>query len=106
MNVSVGEALSNLKNSSKKDIKILPHAYDAMYDFDRDIKEELIYNCLLKKDVEGIIKQRTNRFRIYYKQDGPRMNYDLIIIIEFDMNSKKNIIVVTTYEQSVKRRKR
>ncbi len=57
MNVSVSGALSYLKESSREDIKILPHAYDAMYDFDRNIKEELLYDCLLRKDVDGIIKQ-------------------------------------------------
>lgn len=102
----MNQALKHLKESFREDIKILPHAYDAMYDFDRNIKEELLYDCLLKKDVDGIIKQRKNRFRLYYKQQGLRMNYDLIIIIEFDMILKKNIIVVTTYEQPVKRRMR
>jgi uncharacterized protein YuzE len=103
MNISVEEVLSYLKDSSREDIKILPHAYDAIYDFDRNIKEQLLYDCLLKKDVDGILKQKTNRFRLYYKQEGPRMNYDLIIIIEFDRNSTKNIIVVITYETSEKK---
>ena len=106
MNISVDEALKYLKESSKEEIKILPHAYNAMYDFDRNIKEELLYDYILKKDVEGIIKQKTNRFRLYCKQKGLRMNYDLIIIIEFELSSKKNIIVVTTYEQTAKRRVR
>lgn len=106
MNISVDEALENLKKSSRKDIEIIPHAYDALYDFDRNIKEELLYDCILKRDLDGILKQRTNRFRLYYKQDGFRKNYDLIIIIEFDRSSDKNIKVVTTYEQSIKRRVR
>ena len=106
MNISVDQALNYIKECSRGDIIILPHAYDAMYDFDRNIEEELLYDCLLKKNVEGIIKQRSNKFRLYYKQGGLRINYDLIMVIEFDNNSKKNIKVVTTYEQSVKRRVR
>lgn len=106
MNISVGQALEYLKERSRGDIIILPHAYDAMYDFDRDIKEELLYDCLLKRNVDGIIKQKRNRFRLYYKQEGSRMNYDLIIIIEFGNASRNNIKVVTTYEQSTKRRLR
>ena len=106
MNISVGQALQYLKESSREDIMILPHAYDDMYDFDRDIKEELLYDCLLKRSDDGIIKQKRNRFRLYYKQEGIRMNYDLIIIIEFGITFRNNIKVVTTYEQSTKRRVR
>jgi len=59
-----------------------------MYDFGRNIEEEFLYDCLLKQNVEGIIKQRSNRFRLYYKQGGLRIN-DLIIVIESDNNSTK-----------------
>ncbi len=99
MNISVDLALHYLKETSREDIEILSHARDAIYDFDRNIAEELVYECLLKKEVDGIIKQRKNRFRLYYQQEGIRWNYDLIIIIEFDTSSNKIIKVVTTYEQ-------
>jgi len=60
----------------------------------------------VKKDVSGILQQRKNRFKLFYKQDDSRINHDLIIIIDFENSKEKDIKVVTTYEQSVKVRER
>ncbi len=94
-------SLSYLKDISKKQINILPHALERT-----TIKEEWIYNCILKGEPQGIIKQRTNRVRIYYKHPTKGDKYDFIIIIDITEFSTKCIKVVTTYEQSVKRRVR
>jgi hypothetical protein len=48
MNISVDQALNYIKECSRGDRIILPHAYDAMYSFDRNIEEQLLYDCLLK----------------------------------------------------------
>jgi tRNA splicing ligase len=73
---------------------------------DRNIKKQSIYDCLVEKGVSGILEQRINRFKLFYKQNGSRVNYDLIIVIDFEDSKEKNIKVVTIYEQSVKVRER
>lgn len=62
---------------------------------DRNINKQSIYDCLVEKGVSGILEQRINRFKLFYKQNGSRVNYDLIIVIDFEDSKEKNIKVVT-----------
>ena len=93
--------LSHLEGISQEQIDILPHALER-----DNITEELIYDCILNDEIVGILEQRDNRFRIYYKHPTKEDRYDLVIIIDVIKTSTKCIKVVTTYEQSVKRRVR
>lgn len=94
-----------LENLRKDQIDIGPHALDKISK-DRKIDKKWIYNCLINGEKQGVLKQRHNRFRIYYKHPTKADRYDLIIIIDIVKSSKKNIKVVTTYEQSNKIRVR
>lgn len=93
-----------LSNCNKNQIELGPHAEDMVED--RNINKQSIYDCLVEKGVSGILEQRINRFKLFYKQNGSRVNYDLIIVIDFEDSKEKNIKVVTIYEQSVKVRER
>ena len=94
-------SLSYLKGIKKNQIDIVPHALK------RDtIRPEWIYDCILNDEPQGILIQRKNRFRIYYKHPTKENKYDLVIIIDAVESSTKCIKVVTTYEQLVKRRVR
>lgn len=93
--------LSYLEDVSHEQIDILPHALRR-----ETIREEWIYDCILNGEILGILEQRKNRFRIYYKHPTKAEKYDLIIIIDVMGTSTKCIKVVTTYEQSIKRRVR
>ncbi|CEA12759.1 hypothetical protein [Methanobacterium formicicum] len=104
MTSPIAHALTRLSECNQNQIEIGPHAKDRMED--RNINENLIYDYLVKKDVSGILQQRKNRFKLFYKQDDSRINHDLIIIIDFENSKEKDIKVVTTYEQSVKVRER
>jgi len=92
-------SLSYLKDVSKNQIDIIPHALKK-----DTISPEWIYDCLLNKEPRGILTQRDNRFRIYYNHPTKEEKYDFIIVIDIIKFSTKCIRVVTTYEQSVKRR--
>lgn len=94
-------SLSYLEGVSQEQIDILPHALRR-----ETISEEWVYNCILNGEILGILEQRKNRFRIYYKHPTKADRYDLIIIIDVIETSAKCIKVVTTYEQSIKRRVR
>lgn len=93
-----------LKNLTLDNINLRPHSINKM--FDRNIKDEWIYDCLLNKKLMGIIKQRPQRFRLYYNHPEKSQNYDLIIVIDVSSSISKYIKVVTTYEQEVDRRVR
>jgi hypothetical protein len=96
-----------LSNISRERIEIRPHCYDKI--FDRQYSEEWIFTCLLKQNPLKIIKQRVERFKLFYKHpdSSPRNNeYDLIIVVDIIQNSIKDIKIVTTYEQLASRRLR
>jgi hypothetical protein len=97
--------LPPLENISREKIDIGSHAFDKISG-DREINEEWIYHCLINEKKTGILKQRSNRFRIYYNHPTKSERYDLIIVVDIIESSKKDIRVVTTYEQSVDRRVR
>jgi hypothetical protein len=93
-----------LKNLSLDNINLRPHSINKM--FDRDIKDEWIHDCLLNQKLMGILKQRPQRFRLYYNHPEKSQKYDLIIVIDVSSSISKYINVVTTYEQEVDRRVR
>jgi hypothetical protein len=97
--------LPPLENISQEQIEIGHHAYDKISG-DRKIKEFWIHNCLISGTKQGILKQRENRFRIYYNHPIKADRYDLIIVVDITESSEKNIRVVTTYEQAIYRRVR
>jgi len=94
-----------LENISRERIDIGTHALDKISG-DREINEEWVYNCLINEEKQGVLKQRPNRFRIYYNHPTKADMYDLIIIVDIVKSSEKDIRVVTTYEQSADRRVR
>lgn len=104
MNSPIEHALTRLSSCNQNQIELGRHAEDMVAD--RNIDEQLVYDCLIGKEASGIIQQRTKRFKLFYKQDGSRNKYDLIIIIDFEESNEKHIKVVTIYEQSVKVRER
>lgn len=69
--------LSYLEGVSQEQIDILPHALKR-----ETIRKEWIYNCILEGEISGVLKQRENRLRIYYKHPIKADNYDLVIIID------------------------
>jgi hypothetical protein len=93
--------LSELEGILKENIDIRPHALERT-----TINIEWLYDCLLNEEPEGVLKQRDDRFRIYYKHPKKQDKYDLVLIIDIVNSSPKIIKVVTTYEQSVNRRVR
>lgn len=104
MSSPIENALERLSNCNQNQIELGPHAKDRVED--REIDEQLVYDCLVEKKVSGILEQRITRFKLFYKQDGSRVKYDLIIVIEFEGSKEKDIRVVTIYEQSIKIRER
>lgn len=94
-----GIILPPLVGVKKNQIDILPHALER-----ETIQKNWIYDVILNKEPSGVLKQREDRYRIYYEH--PTKNkYDFIVVIDIK-NSPKIIKVVTTYEQSNKRRVR
>jgi hypothetical protein len=93
-----------LKDLTRNKIDLRHHSTNKM--IDREIKNEWIYNCLLNKKLLGILKQRHDRFRLYYSHPEKPFKYDLIIVVDVLYSIPKYINFVTTYEQEVERRMR
>lgn len=82
MSSPIENALERLSNCNQNQIELGPHAKDRVED--REIDEQLVYDCLVEKKVSGILEQRITRFKLFYKQECSRVTYDLIIVIEFE----------------------
>lgn len=94
-------SLSFLKGNTKEQVDILPHALDRA-----DIQEEWLYDCIVKDVIRGVLQQREDRYRLYYKHPTKGEKYDLIIVIDIKKSSPITIKVVTSYIQLVNRRVR
>jgi len=88
-------SLSFLEGITKEQIDILPHATER-----DEIHKELLYNCIIKDDIVGILKQRKDRYRIHYKHPTKGESYDLVIVIDVKISSTIIIKVVTAYIQN------
>lgn len=103
MDIDLEKMIHILSVTPKNQINLTYHALNKMND--RDLAEDWIFESLLNKKPQGILKQDSNKFKLHYKH--PMKNeYDLIIVIAVINSPKKTIRVVTTYEQTVKRRLR
>jgi|GEM_PF-6690067 hypothetical protein len=78
-------SLSFQEGISKEQIDILSHAIDR-----DEINKELIYNCIIRGELVGILKQRKDRYRIYYKHPTSSEKYDLVIVIDVKISSSIN----------------
>ncbi|AUB56105.1 MULTISPECIES: DUF2283 domain-containing protein [Methanobacterium] len=90
-------SLSFLEGITKEQIDILPHATER-----DEIHKELLYNCIIEDDLVGILKQRKNRYRIYYKHPTKGESHDLVIVIDVKISSTIIIKVVTAYLKQLK----
>jgi len=54
----------------------------------------------------GILKQSDDKFRLYYKHPIIPKTHDLIIVVVINDLITKDITVVTSYKQTIKKRER
>jgi len=93
-----------LEDLSRDSIEFTP--YSTYRRQNRHILSEWIYHCLINEELVGILKQRSYRFRLYYSHPIEPHKYDLLIVVDVFYGLLKYIIVVTTYEQEIKKRVR
>lgn len=67
---------------------------------ERGIPDQWISDCLINKELVGILKQSDDKFRLYYEHPNDPTKYDLIIIVAIDI-STKHVTIITTFEQNV-----
>ena len=84
--------------------KINLHSHYIIRSIQRRINDKWIFDCLLKGEIVGIIKQSNDKFRLYYEHPTNPNNYDLIIIVVIDDLNAKNITVLTSYKQKIEKR--
>lgn len=101
--IDLEKVMQTLSITSKDQINLTYHALEKMND--RDLAEDWIFESLNHKKPQGILKQDSNKFKLYYNHPAKK-GYDLIIVIAVISSPKKIIRVVTAYEQTVKRRLR
>ncbi|MDR0911115.1 MAG: hypothetical protein LBM96_00760 [Methanobrevibacter sp.] len=99
---SLAEALNIIINADSNDIELIPHAIQKSNQ--RNVNLEYIEKCIIEKDLLGLIKTRSNRFKIIYPHETKKSR-DLYIVIEIDENIGK-LIVITIYTTSINRRLR
>ena len=101
--IDLEKVMQTLSFILKGQIHFTYHALDKMND--RDLAEDWIFESLTRKKPQGILKQDSNKFKLHYNHPAKK-GCDLIIVIAVISSPKKIIRVVTTYEQSIKRRLR
>lgn len=94
-------SLSFLEGITKEQIEILPHALERS-----EMQKNWLYDAILGNAILGILRQRKDRYRIYYEHPTKGERYDLILSIEVKESSPITIKVVTAYIQTVNRRVR
>ena len=62
----------NIKHIFKEKIIIKEHASKKISN--RGIKKENIFDCLINKNLKGILEQDLNKFKLYYKNPQPPKN--------------------------------
>lgn len=101
--VDLEEVILTLNTTPKNQVIFTYHALEKMND--RGITENWIVDALLNQKLQGITKQDSNKFRMYYTHPTKK-GYDLIIVIAIVNSPGKVIRVVTTYKQNEKVRVR
>lgn len=101
--IDLEKVMQTLSITAKDQINLTYHALDKIND--RDLAEDWIFESLTHKKPQGILKQDSNKFKLYYNHPVKK-RYDLIIVIAVISSPKKIIRVITAYEQTVKRRLR
>ena len=90
-----------LKNHNKQ-IEFSHHAIKKMED--HGLTKNCILNCMKSSKLLGILKQDTNKFKLYYTYPSGN-NYDLVVIIGIH-NPHMIIRIVTIFKQISRRRER
>jgi hypothetical protein len=101
--ISIQDAVSCLSTISHGQISATSHAVERM---EERFNEKWIYQCLIKNQIVGILKQNPQKFKLYYKHPQNGYKHDLVIVVVFGKYPKCDIRIVTIYEQSIKRRVR
>jgi hypothetical protein len=98
-------AVSCLSNITKKsNINLHPHY--QIRKLQRHINNKWVYDCIIKEELVGILKQSDDKFRLYYQHPIIPKTHDLIIVVVINDLITKDITVVTSYKQTIKKRER
>ena len=95
-------AMETLSDLSISQIEIKDHY--RLRSIQRNISDQWISDCLINKELLGILKQSKDKFRLYYEHPVNPDKYDLVIIIT--INLTKHITIITTYQQNINQRLR
>lgn len=103
--INLSQILLILSNLEKDKIILTDHLQKRLSE--REISEELFYDCLINHNPKGILDQKADynnvdKYKIYYKHPRKK-DYDVIIVIVYDDSNKKRIRVLTTYIQKSRR---
>lgn len=99
VDILLTHAVSCLEDIKKQDnIKLHPH-YE-LRSLQRNIDDQWIYDCIIKSEIVGILKQSNDKFRLYYEHPLIPETHDLIIIIVIKDLMAKHITVITSYDQN------
>lgn len=99
--VKLGSLSDLLRRPIFKEKIIIRHHALKRIKQQRKIEKEHIFDCLINKNLKGILDQDFNKFKLYY-ENPQNPKYDLVIVVVIENNIK----VITTYIQNVRKRVR
>lgn len=103
--LTIYDFLRLIKNVNEDQISFTKHVEEKIED--RGLSCELVRNIIIYDIPVGILKQDSNKFKVYYPFPSKKLEYDLIIILAINGDTDKKVLKpVTTYQQTIKRRVR
>lgn len=105
VDILLKNAVSCLSNITKRS-NINLHFHYQIRKKQRQINDEWVYDCIIKEELVGILKQSDDKFRLYYKHPIIPKTHDLIIVVVINDLNTKDITIVTSYKQTIRKRER